>query len=231
VSASGTAVAVWTAFGPATIVAASVRPPGGPWQAAAPLASPGTYTGNGRVAVNAAGDALAVWAQGSGPDNALVAADRPAGGAWSAPRRLAALAPGVPRMAGVALDAAGGAVVGWRSLDDGQYVLHLVTRAAAGAAWTAPAALLPKGVRQSAGEPALAMNARGDAALVWVQQGVRAAFKPHGRRWTPVELVAPAAGGLADPTAAIDAAGRVVAVWSRSDNLKTVVESSERTVR
>jgi len=230
VSGSGTAVAVWTAFGPATIVAASVRPPGGPWQPAEPLASPGTYSGDERVAVNAAGDALAVWVQTSGADNALVAADRPAGGAWTPPQRLAALGQSF-RIGDVALDAAGGAVVEWRSLEDGHYVVQVATRPAAGAAWSAPAALLPKGVTQSAGEPAVVMNGRGDATLVWVQKGLRAAFMPHGGRWTPVELVAPAATGLADPGASIDAAGRVVAVWSRSDNLKTVVESSERSVR
>jgi len=107
--------------------------------------------------------------------------------------------------------------------------LEVSTRPAPGAAWSAPASLLPGGARTSPGSPALVMNGRGDAAVVWVQQGLRAVFMPHGGHRTPVELVARPGARLAQPSAAVDAAGRVVAVWSRSDGSRTVVESSERT--
>ena len=67
VDGSGAAVAVWARFdGSDTIIQASARPAGGAWGPAVDLSQSGRDSKAPQVAVDASGDAVAVWARKSG---------------------------------------------------------------------------------------------------------------------------------------------------------------------
>jgi hypothetical protein len=221
VASSGAAVAAWT--GSATggiVVRAAVRPPGGTWGAATTLSSPFCTQGAPRVAVDAAGDAAVIWSQGAcGGSAAVMAAVLPAGGAWEAPQRLARSSPpGVPL---IAIAGSGRVVAVWRELRHvpGRLItLHAASRAGPAESWAERTALAaPRFGAAAPGQPALAVNARADAAVVWAQGGsIRAILRPRGGPWGAIEVAAPAGSRRRAPAVAIDPRGRVTVAW-RSD--------------
>ena len=221
VAPSGRAVAVWSPT-PGGGVTAAARPAGGAFGAPVAL-FPRTILGgtNARIAVNDAGEAVAVW-QGEG----LLAARRAADGTWSTPERIAR--PGRYSYSGpeVALDAAGNALVAVRAFDLETYNYRVMTVALrpGAARWDQPVWLSPKGPTEgppgpSAGDPSLAMNARGDAVVAWSQTvGGRpralARLRPAGRlAWRPLEAVSGREGKVNAVEAAVDADGMPTAAW------------------
>ena len=76
------AVAVWQSADGTTnsIVQAAVRPASGVWQAPEDLSAAGEYAGDAHVALDAAGNAVAVWTRFDGENSNIQAALRPASG-------------------------------------------------------------------------------------------------------------------------------------------------------
>lgn len=126
------------------------------------------FIGSPALDVNRAGDGIsAFW------DGGLKTSFRPRDGEWQEPQPLST-PPGTTR-ADVALDGAGNAFAVWDTLDQAIYVSR---RAAVSGVWSPPVRLTPAGRR---GLPRLAVNERGDAAVVWISysgawQGAAAAF-------------------------------------------------------
>jgi hypothetical protein len=119
VDGQGNAVAVWPGFdGTSQIVQAAARPAGGVWQAPVNLSAAGQNAGNPQVAVDARGDAVAVWTSSNGTNDIVQAAVRPAGGAWQAPADLSPAGQDA-RSPRVAMDARGNAVAVWGLNGDG----------------------------------------------------------------------------------------------------------------
>ena len=87
VDPAGNAVAVWERHvGGEEIVEASERPAGGDWSEPEVLSLPGEEGQRSRVAIDASGNAIAVWITGeSSPDCVVRSAVRPLGGEWSEP--------------------------------------------------------------------------------------------------------------------------------------------------
>ena len=142
----GGAAVAWGA-GPADPgLVVSARGADGVWSAPAKVseAPPGIllFASDVHVAMNARGDALAVWQE---PDG-LMSSDLPAGGAWSAPV-LIAPSTGSILGASVGLDDAGNALVVVRAPDQATFNFRVMayTRAAGAAAWSGPVALSPAG--------------------------------------------------------------------------------------
>src|SRR5438309_8882326 len=89
---AGNAIAVWSRTGTTSphphVVQAAVRPVGGGWQPAQDLSVPGPDAGQDadspQIALDAAGNAIAVWYGGG----VIQAAVRPADGVWQAPEDL-----------------------------------------------------------------------------------------------------------------------------------------------
>ncbi len=85
----GDAFAVWARNnGSNEIVQGAARPAGEPWQSAANLSEEGENAFEPHVAVDSAGDALAVWEQSIGPRETIEGAARPAGGPWQSAANL-----------------------------------------------------------------------------------------------------------------------------------------------
>ncbi|MDQ3765420.1 MAG: hypothetical protein M3460_29395 [Actinomycetota bacterium] len=235
VDGQGNAVAVWDRFnGTNTIVQAAARPAGGAWQAPINLSAPGQDASIPQVAVNAQGNAVAIWRRGTTFNAIVQAAARPAGGAWQAPINLSA--PGqdasIPQ---VAVDAQGNAVAVWRRFNGTNDIVQAAVRLAGGA-WQAPVNLSAPG--QDASIPQVAVDAQGNAVAVWQRFTtfnaiVQAAARPAGGAWqAPITLSLSAVGQNAfNPQVAVDGQGNAVAVWQRNTDNFTPNGFVQATVR
>jgi len=233
---SGGEVAVWSR---GSSVQAATRSAGGRFGAPQMLSTPGTTAYGSQLEVDEDGNATVVWLQsrtapGTGSD-ILTAASLPAGGQWTAAQDVTA--PGaLPREVGLAV-AHGHALLTWTSWSGPAHVVQAATRAAADAPFGAPATLSEPNAEQPSG----AMNAVGQALVVWTTRiaegafpqysarfAVRAAELLPGGEWSaPVELGAPdgpvpslltSCGPLVPagpPRVVMDAAGEAVAAWFR----------------
>lgn len=205
----GVAVATWVRSGR---VFASVRTAGS-WSPQRQI-SPGGGGAFPQAAVTAAGRVYVVWQQNRGVHEQVVVVRRSTSGAWSTPTVLPS-GFGDGQYPQVAVDALGHATVAWQRMwADGGRTAVLVSRLADGH-WTATHQL--SGLRRNAGEPALAMDPRGDAVVVWSgrQAGrnvVLGVVRPEGGPWDAIQRVA--VGSLAD--LALNRSGGAVVTWMRS---------------
>jgi hypothetical protein len=232
IDAQGNAVVVSEHFdGTNDIVQAAARPAGGAWQAPVALTTNDVRSLDPQVAVDARGNAVAVWLSsddttGDFTNAILHAAVRPAGGAWQAPINLSAAGQnaGAPQ---VAVNAQGNAVAVWTRFDGTSRIVQGAVRPA-GRAWQAPVDLSAAG--QSAVAPQVAVNAQGDAVTVWIRSNgtndiVQAAVRLHDV--APVDLSATGQDTLA-PQVGVDAQGDAVAVWTRSNGTNDIVQAAAR---
>ena len=187
------------------------------WLPPTDIAGPTESIAFPEIAVNAGGDAVAIWPRKTSGVTVLEALERPAGGNWSVS--------GVPSEPGeeilplqtpvdIGLDDAGNAVAIWG-------VSEQVIRAAvrpAGGEWSEPEDLFTTGGRA----PQLAMNGAGDAVAVWTgHNGTRfvtwGAVRQAGGDWSTNEELADDGEEQHQPQVAIDAEGNAIAVWQLDD--------------
>ena len=188
---AGDAMAVWAHFttGPGEVVQAAARPAGGAWEAPLTISPEGNEVPHPEVALDARGDALAVWELHTAPANRIEASFRPTGGAWQAPVELSDPTHDA-NIGGISVDPAGDAAVSFVQETGSTEVVEVASRPA-GEAWQKP-------LEVSGGEaslPSVALDARGDARAIWtVKAGanwiVQSAYQPSGGR------LAGAAGAL-----------------------------------
>ncbi len=213
VNPAGDAVVVWQRFnGSDYVVQASVKPASEPWGKPATLSEAGQEASQPHVAVDAAGEATAVWRRYNGSDHVIQAAEELAGEPWSKPATLSEAGQETYEPQ-VAVDGAGNATAVW-----GYYKEYLdsfvqVAVRPTGGLWGKPAILSEAG--QEVSEPQLAVDAAGDAASVWdsfdygLCYCVQAAVKPAGEPWGGTDWLATGY----HPRVGIDAAGDVMDVW------------------
>jgi hypothetical protein len=229
VDAAGVVTASWSRFEAAPgqpwkdTVQSATRATDGTWSTPVDLSPAGSPARTTDVAVDAAGNATAVWAAGS----SLQAATRPAGGTWSAPAQLSTSA-GDRANPRVVVDPSGTATVVWHSFVGGVYGVQTATRPLGGA-WTSPIDLVRGEVFDT---PALAVDRQGTATALWQQYDsgwiVTSATRKAGGAWSaPVRLSTPARDSW-DPQVAVDPGGNATALWSRADDGGRVVEAARR---
>jgi hypothetical protein len=204
--AAGDAFATWSETGPAgTTTMAAIRPAGGDWGDATPVAA-GAY---GHLAVDAPGDAVVAGLDVGATSARVFVVYRRAGGRFGAARVLPG-AWGGNSLPSVAIDGSGRAVVAW---SDGSRVL---------AAWSARGSRWSSRVFGQGVDPAAATNARGDALLLWrlptntVDRFV-GSWRLRGNAWRPPRTLAALGKGASAlplaPQLALDNAGDAVAVF------------------
>jgi hypothetical protein len=161
---AGDVVAVWRrSKGANYVIEAVERPTGGAWSAPLQLSAEGQSAETPQVAVDAAGDAVAVWSRSNGSKYIVQSATRPAGGVWGPPLDLSA-AGADAKGPQVAVDGAGRFVVVWsRSTGPSTAVIQSATGLPSGA-WSGPDELSTSGRND---EPQIAVDSRGDAVAVW----------------------------------------------------------------
>jgi PASTA domain len=226
---AGNAVVLWTRYGNGSngVVQESARPAGGEWGAPENLSAIDEDAGGPQIALDPAGNAIAVWLRREGINSVVQAAARPAGGAWGAPQDLSADGQDadVPQ---VALDQAGEAVAVWERLNGSNFIVQAAARSAGGA-WGLPQNLSATG--QHAYDPQIALDPAGNAAAVWWRSNgsndiVQTAARPRGGAWGLPQDLSAAGGDARAPQVALGRAGNGVAVWWRlKDNHFTVQAS------
>ena len=217
----GDAMAIWARYDGTHYVAETrFRPAGGAWQAAQGI-SPATGDAvNPHVAMDARGDAVAVWAHA----NIIEGSYRPAGGSWQAVASDLSAAGQNAAAPQVAIDGQGNAVAIWRRSDGTNQIVQTSTRSAATGAWQAtPDDLSATG--QDAADPEVAVDPQGDAVAVWSRGNaimqtlfIQASTRPAGGAWqAPASTLSVGGEPADDPQVAVAANGKAVVVWQRSD--------------
>ncbi len=212
------------------------------WSAPVSLSVAGDLGTYPQVGFDRRGDALSVWTElkGSGVDYTVMSAHRPAGSSiWSAP---VALSPtghfaGFPKLA---VDAAGGAVTVWdadietTTPTTGPPTVGAAFRSAAGAGWSKPQRISPKGVQSTQAQ--VAIDASGTALAVWIEQNgnvVRvesATGRASTDRWSKPVVLATHTGpgtGLFLPQISVNSQGYAVAAWMRYGSGATLKPSGQ----
>ena len=169
------------------------------------------------VAVDAQGNATAVWVQwvGLGDTKILEAATRPAGGGWSAPVQLSQ-AGEQPLSPKVVVSPDGDTAVVWFGFDGSSEVVRAATRPAGGA-WSQPVAL--SDADEYAAEPDVAIDPQGNATAVWTtgpqfEYGfVQTATRPAGGSWSEPVALSDESEAAALPHIASDSEGNLTAIW------------------
>jgi PKD domain-containing protein len=207
------------------------------WMPPVDLSSPGARGGTPLVALDDAGDAVAVWRQ---QDEHIVAATHPAGGAWSAPQAISG--PGVQASTvGVAMGAAGDVMAYWidASGGNGPNTFQSAVRPAGGA-WEPPETLpLPIGVVRetiSMALPQVALDRAGGAVATWTQftigspaqASVLASVRPAGGPWQGPQVLSDPAQLAQGIDLALSPAGDAVAVWASGQSPNAVIEAAAR---
>jgi hypothetical protein len=191
-----------------------------------------------QVAVDASGNAIAVWEQAVGAGEEDVRANRyVAGSGWGQAQLVSNLAEvGEANDVQIAMDASGNALVVWRQ-SEGEGVRQNLwfNRYAVSSGWG-----VPDLVERSPGDtfaPQIAMNASGIAMAVWRQSedgsdlvNVMASRYEPGSGWAVPELVELNNSGDAfDPQIALHANGNAIAVWNQFDGTRHNIWASRFT--
>jgi hypothetical protein len=218
VDAKGDAAAIWMhgdgSGGYGTQVATRVA--GGAWGAPVTLTGPGVHTADTTIAIDAKGDAVAVWEQDVGVELVEVATHAAGAPDWSGattvsnPMREA-------DDAQVAIDPKGDAIVAWTGEDAaGEKIVQASAEQGFGGEWGAPIALSAAGA--DAEELGLAMDAAGDAFAVWrrptqTNVEIQEAQRPAGEAWGLATVLSPSTQNAIAPALAVDAKGDVAVIW------------------
>lgn len=230
IDAEGGAVAVWEDQAESAsvfhkFIEAAVKPPNSAtWGPAVILGDGGRQP---KVAMDARGDAIAVWA---GPGG-LYSATLPASSStWQPAVTISTNEAEHPH---VAIDAQGDAVAAWESIGTEINTVQTAAKLAEGA-WRAPTSL-SEPVAYSHGYPplypSLAIDAKGSAVAAWdgvrspMGEGVQAAVLPAiGASWQASVRVAETEGFLVGPLVSMDEKGNGVAAWERGARASAAIE-------
>lgn len=199
------------------------------------LSDAGQDASSPKVALDPAGNAVVVWERSDGSSAScctrVQARARSAGGTLGPVQTLSA--PGQDAFgAGVGVEADGDALVTWARKDGsagcggsgGCARVQARPRSAAGT--LGPVQTL-SGASANAHSPKLAVNADGDAVVVWARtttpcggsscNQIQARARTASGTLSPAQPISLASQGARLPQVAIDAAGRAVVVWERFD--------------
>ena len=226
VNASGLAVAVWQQSDGVSINiwAARYAPATGWADPEAIDVSPETKQ-QPRVAIDAQGNAIVVWLRPEGGQNHLRARRFTPQGGWSTPTPIedGLGEAGDPQ---IAMDGAGNAIVVFWQHQGGRTDIVAV-RYVNGAQWGTPAAIETDSTGD-ASAPQIAMDAAGNAVVVWAWAGASGppfSFNIWANRYTagsgwgsagPIDSPN-ASTANPNPHVALDGVGNAIAVWHRPD--------------
>ena len=203
----------------ATLTVNAATPAGKAWQTAVLI-----ETGDAgeallpQIAVNAQGDAIAVWQQSDGVSIDLYANRYTAAAGWGTAQKIEADDTGVAQNAQVAIDTNGNAIAVWQQPNVNGRDAIWANRYTAGTGWGA-AALIESGIFD-AGNPQVAIDGSGNAIAVWWQSdGARNNLVANryvaGSGWgTAAVIETDSTGDVSAPQIAMDTAGNAIAVWA-----------------
>ena len=232
VNPHGDAVAAWAADigGSAGVVRVSSRPAGGQWSAPAVISEGAVYDRDLDVAIDAQGNATAIWSEFSDTAMTFVvrSASRPSGGDWSDPVDFSKSA--LFNSARLAVDPQGNVTAVW--LGDGTTSAAVVRSKSrpAGGGWSSEVDLSSDDATASAEAPQVAVDAQGTVTAVWASHATAGGYTVQSSRravagdWSAAVNV----GNGYAPQVAVDPQGNATAVWQQSSLSSSAVLSSSR---
>jgi hypothetical protein len=183
---AGNAIAVWqqqTSSGSPEIWANRLLPSTGSWESAE-LIGP-TEEGDAgapRIAIDANGNVVAVWAQNGGPSAGVWSNRYDAGAGWRAPALISPRGLGPGRSPDVAISPSGRAVVVWVQFD-GNTDRVWSNRSTTGGAWGRSESVPAPDEETRASGPHVAVDSMGRATAVWLSRsGVESAADLYSSR-------------------------------------------------
>jgi PKD domain len=174
--------------------------------------------------LDAAGNATVVWAGTDSNGKSVVYAKEraAASGVWGGPIALSRPDGDAPAGPSLAVNVAGDAVAVWTMAEPTGRVVQASYRPAPSGVWSTPVDLSSAGAEL---DPAVAIDAAGDAIAVWSRGAVESAFRPAGGPWGGPVAVSPTLAGRSDPRVALDAAGNAVTVWMGRNRVQSAARS------
>lgn len=233
-NARGDAIVAWDVQVPkGCLLRSAFRSVGGAW--GAPQTVPGEHEfcrGSHRVAIDERGDAIVAWMAMQGSTTLVEIATRDANGRWSAQPAIgrASAVAEPPGPAQVGMDPRGDAIVVWVDpalVLGGRRSLWARIRPV-GRGWRAKERI---GYVPYESSPSFAMDARGDASIVWEdKRGIEAALHPARGGWQKPHTVSDhkraEVAFEAVPVVALDARGDGVVAWQSDKNIDTAWHTS-----
>jgi hypothetical protein len=188
-----------------------------------------------QIAVNASGNALAVWAQHDGAHRNIVANHYTVGTGWGTAVLIETDNAGNANQPQVVMDANGNGLAVWTQ-DDDVHMNVMANRYTAGSGWGTAAPIETNNVGE-AFEPRIAIGANGNALVVWRQDdgpGTRMNIWSNrytaGSGWGTAELIeTDNVGDAYSPRVALDANGNGQAVWSQFDGTRQNIVANRYT--
>ncbi|HEY7255609.1 MAG TPA: PKD domain-containing protein [Solirubrobacterales bacterium] len=187
---SGNAIAVWEEFeATESIVRASLRPPGGEFEAPEDLSESGKSSFGPEIAMTPAGLATVVWTRAEEEELSIQTSSRPPGGAFSAPVNVTPASENStsPVDTDLKMNDAGDAVVAWPGrANGGEPVVKAAVRSGTGA-FSTPAEV--SATSPDFLHPDVAIDAAGNATVVWNRSnGVNSIAQAAGYDAAPPEM-------------------------------------------
>jgi hypothetical protein len=172
------------------------------------------------IALDASGNALAVWSQNDGVRNNIMANRYVAGSGWGTAELIESDDSGGASSPDIAIDSDGNALAVWTQWDGSTQPLW-ANRYVPGTGWGTAEQIDSSG--GDAYSQQIAFDADGNALVVWYQDtgsvsNILANRYAVGAGWGSYELIeTDDAGHAADPQLAIDGNGKAMVVWQQSD--------------
>jgi hypothetical protein len=213
----------------ATLTATAPAKAAPQWLTPQTLSQPGQDASRQQVAFDQGGDAIAVWQSTGGPQPQIMASARPAGGAFGAVQTLSD--PSTSSTSpDVASDAQGNSIAVWLHFDGANTRVQAAYRPAGGS-FAAPQTLSPAGYE--AREPRVAMNAAGEAMLIWslgsgLSEEIQTAAAPPGGLFGEAHDLTSFTTLASVPQVALDSHGDALAVWDGWDGANIRIQDALR---
>lgn len=211
VDRNGNVTVLWERYAGSAVVLQSVdRLVGGSWTSPDDIAEFGQGASpEPWIAVDWEGNVTAVWKQGE----VIKSSFRPFAGSWGEPTSLSGGESFVPE---AAMDARGDTTAVWMHFDGSHYLVESAYRPEGGE-WEAPTVVSQPG--EEGGNPHVALDAKGDALVVWRgedggEEFVRASYRPQGGVWSAPANVSSPGEHVESLRDAVDPEGNAIVAWS-----------------
>ena len=229
IDASGNALAVWRLFDGTVnnIWANRYTASTGLWGTATLIETSSGNANLPRIAVDASGNALAVWYQFDGMrDNIWANRYTASTGLWGTATLIETNNAGVANNPQIAIDSSGNALAVWDQFDGTRNNIW-ANRYSATTGW-GTATLIETDNAGDALDPQIAFDTSGNALAVWQQSdGTRdniwANRYTAGTGWGTAALIETSPGNAYRQRIALNASGNAIAVWQQSDGTRDTI--------
>lgn len=236
--AAGNAMVAWRQFdGVGTSIWVNLCEAGHSWGVADAIGVEQAGTAfDPQITMNAAGNAIVMWTQSGRQHSRIYACHYVMGMGWGRTTRIGAHNDNTALSPQVAMDQRGNAIAVWDERDGKRFKVF-ASRYVAGGVWGKPTRVDRRSTSDAgdAFDPKVAMDAQGNAVVVWQQViGVRRGIWSNryvlGLGWDePAQLKSREGGDAFEPQIAMEEGGRAFAMWQEwSDRHFSVLANAFR---